>query len=191
MKNIQPREKHKKIVCVDVDDVCADLVPHWISLYNEEYNDTLCPEDMLEWNILNFVKPECGEDIFKYLKGERNIYREISPVKGALKYTKLLKERDYRLVYVTFRGPFSNSGRKFMWLYQNGFVEDEADYIETNDKSLIYADYMIDDNWENVINFRGTGVLYSRPWNNKYNSVFRVNTWREFYDFIVEREAHV
>lgn len=176
-----------KIICVDVDDVCAELVSHWLSLYNEEYDDNLSPEDILDWQVSSFVKPECGKDIFKYIRNE-NIYDGISPVRGALKYTKLLDKKGYRLIYVTFRGGFSLSGRKYEWLNRNGFKVDEKDYIETNDKSLIHADYMIDDNWENVTAFRGHGVLYTRPWNKKYNSVYRVNTWKEFYNHIIEME---
>ena len=56
------------------------------------------------------------------------------------------------------------------------------DYIETRDKSLILADYLIDDNWDNLAFFRGRGILYTQPWNKDNKYPFRINSWNEFAD---------
>jgi 5'(3')-deoxyribonucleotidase len=183
-------EKEKcKIICVDIDDVCADFVPYWISLYNFDANDCLQFNDITEWNVTKFVKRRYKKKIFDYLSIP-NLYDNVKPIPGALKYTDLLKN-DFRLVYVTFRGNFKLSGKKFEWLNNNGFDVDEKDYIETNDKSLVNGHYMIDDNFDNISKFSGIGVLYDAPW-NKQSTQFdyhrRVFNWKEFYTFVMNEE---
>ena len=179
--------KKPKTICVDIDDVCASLVPYWLAEYNRDYNDTLKEKDILTWDVSNYVKPECGKKIYNYLS-DRNMYDGIEDVTGAVRYTGWLREFGFRLIFVTFRGDFSHSGRKFEWLNNNGFYVEDRDYVETNDKSIIYADYMIDDNYENISNFRGYGVLYTRPWNKHENHYHRVDNWKEFFEFILEKE---
>lgn len=183
-------EKEKrKIICVDIDDVCANFVPYWLSLYNCDAKDSLKFEDIKDWDVTKFVKPDYKKAIFEYLSLP-TLYDNVEPIPGALKYTNLLK-KEFRLVYVTFRGSFKYSGRKFNWLNNNGFDVDERDYIETNDKSLIRGHYIIDDNHDNVTSFSGKRALYDAPWNKNFiafNYDCRVNNWEEFYEFVITEE---
>lgn len=58
---------NNKIFAVDVDDVCLDLNSVWLEDYNQVYNDNLKTEDITDWIITKFVKPECGNKIFDLL----------------------------------------------------------------------------------------------------------------------------
>ena len=52
------------IVAVDIDDVIISLVPTWLHLYNKDYKDNLSKNDITDWQIDKFVKPECGINIY-------------------------------------------------------------------------------------------------------------------------------
>ena len=54
------------IVAVDIDDVIISLVPTWLHLYNKDYKDNLSKNDITDWQIDKFVKPECGINIYNY-----------------------------------------------------------------------------------------------------------------------------
>ena len=59
----------KLTIGVDCDDVVISLVPTWLSLYNKDYNDNLTPEQITDWDVGLFVKPECDNKIFYCVYG--------------------------------------------------------------------------------------------------------------------------
>jgi 5'-nucleotidase len=174
--------ENNKIVFVDVDDVCALLEPVWLGRYNKDYNDNLKDEDLKEWAIEKFVKPECGLKIYTYLK-DPGMYDEVVPRKGALEGVNALREMGYRVLFAT-ACPVEVAGRKFHWLREHGFVKKERDYIEIRDKSLLRGGYMIDDSYDNVSGFTGYGYLLTRPWNKKYIWYHRVDSWENFIEIM-------
>ncbi|HMQ89055.1 MAG TPA: 5'(3')-deoxyribonucleotidase, partial [Flavilitoribacter sp.] len=55
------------------------------------------------------------------------------------------------------------------------------------DKSIIKADYMIDDHVKNLLNFDGKGLLFTASHNAEETRFTRVNNWREVEGFFYER----
>ena len=182
------RKKQMKVVYVDVDDVCALLEPVWLGRYNKDYNDNLTDEDLKEWSIEKFVKPECGLKIYEYLKDPK-IYDEVLPRDGALDGVNAIREMGhYRVLFAT-SCPVEVAGRKFHWLREYGFIKKERDYIEIRDKSLLRGDYMIDDSYDNVSGFTGYGYLLTRPWNRKYIWYHRINDWKDFVNILKDNKG--
>lgn len=173
---------NKFTIIVDIDDVCAELMKTWLCAYNHDYNDNLQQHQITDWDVSQFVKPECGRDIYKYIKDAKT-YDTIKPVEDAFEGIYELRRMDHRVVFVTAT-PIEIAGRKFQWLVDNDFEPRMEDYVETYDKSLIRGDYMFDDRYDNVINFKGKGILLSKPWNMKYDYSHRVYDWIEFTDRI-------
>lgn len=148
-------------ILFDIDGVLANLHPAWLRRYNLEYNDTMTPSAVTEWDIHKLVKPECGTKIYDYL--DYTIYDEVKPVSGALGAVKFARQLS-RVVFVTT--PCNNhGGAKLVWLNKHGFEVDKKDYVECHDKSLIRGDVLIDDCPLNLIGFLGVPVLFDRPWN--------------------------
>ena len=173
-----------KIIFVDVDDVCALLSQVWLARYNKDYDDNLTDDDITDWNIHQFTKPECGLKIYQYLK-DPTIYDEIEPREGALKGVNALRELGLRVLFAT-ACPVETAGRKFFWLKEHGFIKKERDYIEVHDKSLLLGRYMIDDSYDNVHGFSGYGYLLTRPWNKKHQWYHRTGSWEEFIPIMKE-----
>jgi 5'-nucleotidase len=167
-----------KIIFVDVDDVCALLSPVWLARYNKDYDDHLTDEDITDWNIHQFTKPECDLKIYQYLK-DPGMYDEVKPREGALEGVEALREIGFRVLFAT-SCPVEVAGRKFYWLKEHGFIKKERDYIEIRDKSLLLGRFMIDDSYDNVNGFTGYGYLLTRPWNEKYKWYHRIASWEEF-----------
>lgn len=180
-------KKEDEIVFVDVDDVCCLLSPVWLSLYNRDYNDNLTDEDITDWNIHQFVKPECGLKIYDYLK-DRRIYDTVIPRVDAKWGVDQLRELGYRVLFAT-SCPAEVAGRKFYWLREWGFIKKERDYIEIRDKSLLRGNFMIDDSYDNVRGFTGYGYLLTRPWNKKFQWYNRVSDWQEFIHIMKENSV--
>ena len=176
--SMRPIRAKEKIVYVDVDEVCAQLHPVWLKHYNKDWDDNLKSEDVTDWAIEKFVKPECGVKIYDYIKNP-SIYDEIIPNPGALEGVNRLRELKYRVLFPTSCGE-GISGRKFFWLKDWGFIQKIRDYIEISDKGLLLGDYMFDDYYDNAVSFTGYAYLLNKPHNLKQRWYRRVNNWEEF-----------
>jgi 5'(3')-deoxyribonucleotidase len=177
-------KKEQLVLFQDVDDVSAKLAPVWLGLYNKDYDDNLTENDITDWNIHNFVKPECGLHIYDYLR-DPHIYDNVKPTPGALEGTNALREMGFRVLFAT-SCPVEVAGRKFIWLRDWGFIKKERDYIEIRDKSLLRGDFMIDDNYDNVHGFVGCGFLMEAPWNIKYEWAYRADNWEDVINKLKE-----
>ena len=170
------------IVLVDVDDVVANLVEHWLSIYNDIAKDTVVVNDITDWDIAKFVKPDWKGGIYDILR-RPNLYDGVEPVDGALDGVKRLINAGYRIVYVT-APVIETAGSKYFWLRTNGFPITQDNYVEAKDKSLIRGDFMIDDGVHNIeTTCAGDTLLFSKPWNRDYTGSVRVKNWKEINDW--------
>jgi len=153
------------LIACDVDGVVADLNKEWLRQYNRDWNDNLRNEDVTAWDLHKFAKPECGVKIYSYIRTPL-IYDKVKPYPGALAFINKLKE-SHKVFFVTAFVP-EQKGIKYEWLLEHKFIEHLDEYVEARNKSLIRADWLIDDYYGNTKNFVGKTVLFARPWNIKY-----------------------
>jgi 5'-nucleotidase len=168
----------KDIIAVDVDDVVCDLISAWILRYDQDYKDNLTKESITDWNIGKFVLPSCGKKIYKYIE-DPSIYNDCQPIENSLEAVNLLKTMG-RVIFVT-SPTIGCAGRKYVWLKDHGYIDKLNDYVEARDKSLIKYSYLIDDNYKNI-KPSNKNVLFTMPWNAKFEHPNRINNWREFID---------
>ena len=171
-------------IAVDVDDVVLDLMPKWLEHYNLDFNDNLKPKQITDWDITKFVKPEAKDKIYNYIHN-KEVFEESKQVTSAwagLSYIRLMK---HRVIFVTANNP---QNVKYNWLFENGLINRTEDFVVAKDKSLIFADYMIDDSYDNVKSFCGERAwLMNKPWNMKYDWNYRVNNWSEIITHLASR----
>jgi 5'(3')-deoxyribonucleotidase len=172
--------KDKKIIAVDVDDVCLDLVTNWVKKFNKDYQKNFKKEIITDWDIGQFLSPLEKINFFEYIKDDE-VYLTADPVDNALDTILWLKEK-YRIIYITAVDP---QNCKFKWLLDHGFIEDEKDLVIAYDKNLIKSAILIDDKYENVKERNG-GWLFSQPWNEKYKFKNRITSWANFKEKITK-----
>ena len=184
---------NQRIVLCDIDQVVADLYPSWFGRYNRDYNDDLHTSRVTAWNMEQFVKAECGKDIFRYLS-QRDLYDDVLPVMGALNGVEHLRSLGLRVVFLTASN-LHMGGRKLQWLIEHGFLAVEQDqhhhhdYVECVDKGLFapVGNFMIDDYPVNLRPYQGQRVLFSQPHNASIHAtdegMVRVNNWKEIQAF--------
>lgn len=168
-------------VLIDIDDTIGDLVSVWINRYNRKYNDNLIKENITDWNIANFVKPECGEKIYDFIKTP-SIYKRVNPI--PLSKEGVSELRQYFDIIFTTSTPHPIQGIKYLWLKEHEFWNEKDHYVETSSKFLIKGSLIIDDNWENILKFSGFGLLFDQPWNKKFKHPNRIHGWEEILDNI-------
>lgn len=160
-----------KVILCDVDGVVADLHTAWLSAYNRDYQDTLTYEQITAWSMDQFVKPECGEQIYKYIR-EPYLYDwdAVRPIKGAFEGIQALRRAGFRVVFLSSCVPGSTDA-KVRWLIRHGFLSDlertPSDFIAAHSKGLVRGDLLIDDAVHNVVSFGGPAILMDAPYNQE------------------------
>jgi len=74
-------------------------------------------------------------------------------------------------------------GPKYRWLQRHFPFIPPAHYVFCGNKSILRADFLVDDMPRNLHLFEGQGLLYSAPHNLAASGFVRVNNWREVADY--------
>ena len=160
---------------VDMDDTINSLVERWIEKYNEDYDDNVKIEDIKSWDIGDYTK--AGKDFYKYL-GDGETFKNLSIKEGAAEVIEKLCENNE--VYIVTANTSYNTGvcddkvnfiKKFMPFFPIKNI------IFINNKSLLDLDVLIDDGLHNFEEFKGTRVVFDRPWNQDYSKPSKYD-WR-------------
>jgi len=176
----------KKRIAFDQDQVLADLLTEWVSRYNTEYNDNLRPEDIKNWNWHNLVKPECGKKIYNYLD-DPNLFENLPCVDGSQE-TLYELSKHYEIFVVTAPWNIGNVKPKYKWLKKNFPFINEKNYVFTRNKSVVNADWLVDDKEENFHGFKGTPILYDAPHNRNVSGYIRLMNMKEVKEFFMQQE---
>lgn len=172
-------------VAIDVDGPVAALHEAWFAEYSRIWDDDLIPEDVTNWDVHTFVRPECGEKVYDLLTPK--LWDSVKDVKGALEAVSALqKDPRFKVIFVT-SAVWGCEGRKLRWLVEHCFIDNLerrtfSEYIECSDKSKIKADILIDDGAHNFVGFDGYKILWNAPHNQGVEHPdidVRVQTWDE------------
>jgi len=166
-----------KRIAIDMDEVMADFVPKQLTIYNRDYKENLTIED-LQGKKLRELRPHLKEDLRKYLM-DPAFFRDLEVMKDSQEVIKELSE-SYE-IYITTAAmevPASFTA-KYEWLREHFSFLNDMNFVFCGDKSIIRADYLIDDNSRHFKTFMGQGILYTAPHNINVTGYVRVNNWQD------------
>jgi len=173
----------KKRLAIDMDGVLCDLTAVWLQQYNNDYNDNLTPEDATCWGLEKIVKSDCGKKIYNYLENGK-IFGDLPVIKDSQRIVEELS-KEYELFVVTT--PFNNRSiePKSFWLRKHFPMINPKHFVFTWSKSIVMADYMLDDKPSNFDGFVGTGILFEAPHNRNETRYKRALDWEHVKWFLL------
>lgn len=172
----------KRRVLIDMDDVLADLRTPWIQAISDEHQVKIDPSQVKSWEIHKEL--QLPETIYRII--ERPGFFENLPVmSNAVEVMKVLWEQ-YDC-YIVSASSYSHDivPQKWRWLQKHfPFIQKEK-VIFAKDKSVIKADFMIDDGPHNLRAFDGWRICYDSPYNRVLDFPIdvRVSNWYEIANF--------
>lgn len=179
-------------IMVDIDGILNTLDTTVLEVYNEDSGDNLRPEDVTEYHIEKFVKPEYCENFKNYFLDKR-VWQRIKVVKYACEILNKLWDEGYNLIFVT-KTECENMVKKRNWLNRN-FPFMGADNIRKRlysapKKQFIRADIAIDDGLFNLIGDRTYySICFDKPYNQTDELIpcfTRVYDWLGVYTAVHE-----
>ena len=168
-----------KRIALDMDEVIADVYPKFLDYYERDFGYRPKREDYWGKKVYEL---EGAIHIRKYLF-EPGFFRDLPVMEGSQEVVKWLHEH-YDIYIVTSAMEFRNSLiDKRDWLEEHFPFIHWKKVIMCGDKSVINADYMIDDHVRNLLTFKGKGILYTSTHNTDDTQFTRVNNWKEVRTF--------
>jgi 5'-nucleotidase len=165
-------------IAVDMDEVLADTVTKELSVYNREFGAALTKDHIAGKNLYGAVPCEHRDRVREYPRTE-SFFRDIPVMPGSAEVLPLLFEQ-HEIFIVTAAMEYPNSFRaKFDWVREHFPFVPDSRVVFCGDKSIVHADFLIDDNSRHFARFFGHGLLFSAPHNLNESHYERLNDWAD------------
>ena len=168
----------KTRIAVDMDEVIADALGamrHWLkSEYQHEWSDA----ELVGVQMRDLLAEERFHALHEHLhKGA--FFRDLAVVEGAQDALRDLAI-DNEVFITSAAMEFPNSLQyKWEWLSDHFGFLDPLNFVFCGDKSIINADFLIDDNARHFKRFAGQGIVFDAPHNAKVTGYPRLNRWSD------------
>lgn len=165
----------RRKIALDMDEVIVNIYGRFRSIYEQEFGVSVQEKDLEGKKF--YTLP--GAENYRSLLFEPGFFADLPIFDGALEVVEWLNNH-FDLFIVTAAQEFPNSLiDKYSWLQSHLPFLSWKQYVFCGDKSIINADYMIDDHVFNLEKFKGVGLLFTAPHNINENGYIRLNNWTE------------
>ena len=188
--------EEKLVFAIDCDEVLRRTLDKMVKLYNEHFDDNKTVDEVKDFKTeVSFPKIEAttGKTASQWFFQDHSteLFLNTEPYPNIKE--DIARLRKYGTVIVlTYQKSYQNKVETLLWLEKNGIECDGVCFLK--DKTLIEADYLIDDNDWNFKNSNVShGILVTAPYNadkdesdilmeSHMASITRVSSLHEFVD---------
>lgn len=170
-------------IAIDMDGVMADTAQHYIDWYYERTGEKVTKES------LNGIPETTGfpqDGIVAKFLHTPGFFRTAKVMPGAQEVIKkLMEQHEVFIVSAAVEYPQSLS-EKIEWLNEHFPFISWKHMVFCGLKTIVEADYMIDDYDKNLRYFKGTPILFTAPHNTGlelYKSYERMHSWQDVADY--------
>jgi len=169
-------------ICVDMDEVMADTLAEYLYRYNQTFEEDVTPEDLAGKGLWEITPLDRQQQLRAFLDAE-DFFENLAVMPGSQDVLRQLSSR-FEIFIATQAMAIPNSlGPKYRWLQRNFPFIPFAHYVFCGDKSILRADYLIDDLPKNLLRFQGQGLLYTAPHNLTATGFLRVDNWQQVAEY--------
>jgi 5'(3')-deoxyribonucleotidase len=183
-----PHSPERKIIAIDMDEVIADALGEHLTRYNRDFaNDRTAPltlDDLHGRRLWQVVPAERHHLIDNYLR-DADFFRVLRVMPHAQRVLERLQSRYEVFIASAAMEVPTSFAAKYDWLAEHFPFIPTSHIVFCGDKSILRADYLIDDNPRQLALFQdsqnsGTfreGILYTSPSNIHITGYRRVDDW--------------
>jgi 5'(3')-deoxyribonucleotidase len=168
----------RRRICVDMDEVIADAVAEHLRRYNDEFKELLTMADLEGKWLWDVVEPSRHAKLEGHMRSE-DFFAVLGVMPEARRVMRALQsEYDVFIATAAMEVPTSFTA-KYEWLGKNFPFIPSSNIVFCGDKSILRADFLIDDNPRQLRRFSGQGVLFHSHHNVGETEFPRVRNWLE------------
>ena len=163
-------------IAVDMDEVMADTLAEHLRRYNADFGKSLTKADLEGRWLWQAVPTKHHPALLAYLD-EPEFFGTLPVMAHAQRVLQRLS-RDHQVFIASAAMEVPKSfNAKYRWMLEHFPFIQPAQIVFCGDKSIIAADYLIDDNPRQLRAFRGEGLLFTAPHNVGVPDWVRVDDW--------------
>jgi 5'(3')-deoxyribonucleotidase len=180
----------RPILAVDMDEVIADALAEHLFRYNRDFQTTLTLDDLHGRYLWDLIPPERHHALAGYMLSD-DFFSVLTVMPEAQRVLARMQSRfDIFIATAAMEVPTSFTA-KFHWLATHFPFIAPSHIVFCGDKSILRADFLIDDNPRQLSRFEARahqisdaafhpqGILLSAPANVNVLGYRRVANWRE------------
>lgn len=165
-------------IAVDMDEVMADALGELLTRYNREQKTALTKKD-IQGKWLWQALPKGGQKLVDSYLQSAEFFEDLPVIPGSQEVLLRMSQR-YEIFIATAAMAFPNSfGSKYRWLRRHYDFLLPQNFVFCGDKSILHADFLIDDMPYNLASFRGQGILFTAPHNVGISEYRRADSWQD------------
>ncbi len=172
-------------ICVDMDEVMADTLAEHLRRYNQEFDENVTAGDLVGKGLWE-VTPEDRQHQLRAFLDAEDFFEDLPLIPDAQEVLKLLSDRFEVYIASQAMAVPNSLGPKYRWLQRHFPFISPTHYVFCGNKSILRADYLIDDQPRNLQRFEGQGLLYTAPHNLNATGFVRVNHWQEVAQYFAQ-----
>jgi 5'-nucleotidase len=175
----------KARIAIDMDEVMTDSISRFIQIYQQEFNEDLSDLRLPGRTLRNTVPADRLEAVLQY-PHQAEFFKDLPIKEGCAEVVRQLHEQHEVFVATAameFELCFTD---KFNWLKQHLPFIPWTHIVFCGDKSILKADYLIDDVERNLKAFTGTSLVFTAPHNTHLQEYTRFNNWQEVADYFLK-----
>lgn len=171
-----------------MDEVMADTLTAWLKCYNQGFGTRITKADLLGKKIYDVVGQAQAAAARAYLD-DPDFFVDLPLMeRSQMVIERLTKKHEVFVTSAAMDHPNSFPA-KYVWLKKHFPFIPDKNIVFCGDKSIIRADFMVDDSVPNLEVFSGQGIVFTAP-HNVFNTDFpRVNGWLEVADYFGVTES--
>ncbi|NIG52230.1 5'(3')-deoxyribonucleotidase [Chitinophaga sp. Cy-1792] len=163
-------------IAIDMDNVMADLTRQMIDLYEQKHGVRVAYESLNGHPDGGGFPIEGETHQFIHQPG---FFRNLPVMEDSQEVIRaLMEQHEVFIVSAATEFPLSLK-EKIDWLAEHFPFISWKNIVLCGSKTIIEADYMIDDHDKNLRYFKGEPILFSAPHNINLTDYKRVNNWKE------------
>ncbi|MCW5721607.1 MAG: hypothetical protein KIS86_10730 [Devosia sp.] len=169
----------KKVrIAIDMDEVIADALPAMLDWAKAKFNLEWAPEARNGKDMDDLLNPEQFRALHAHIHGGK-FFSDLAVVEGAQDAVRELSEsNDVFITTAAMEFPRSFA-YKWTWLETHFPYINPMNVVFCGNKSIVNADFLIDDRARHFENFVGQGILFDAPHNADVDGYPRLKGWKD------------
>jgi len=168
-------------IAIDMDEVMADALAEHVRRYNEHFGARLAMGELRGRHLEDVIPPEHREAAEALLDASFFENLEVLPDCRDV-IAELAATHEVVIASAAMDVPCSFDA-KYRWLRRHFPFIPPSNIVFCGDKTVVNADYLIDDRARHFARFKGRPLLFSAPHNAAETRYPRVDSWADVRDF--------
>jgi 5'(3')-deoxyribonucleotidase len=170
---------------IDIDNVIRDMSGQMVTVYNSVYKNKLkskfTKNDIKDYDV-NISFPLCENKARKFFFDTNAyvVYMCAKPMKDATNGLQKLRNMGHEIILVSYQPTKESKEYTLTWLQRWNIPYDALVFTNNEDKTIVPADYIIDDNPKFLDMDNAKKVCIDWPYNRGRDYDFRVKSINDF-----------